>query len=257
VVLIDTLPADLRAMVGNTALEENRIGCSGVRTFRVDGLGYLKIASPPLDLRPEHDRLAWLNGRLPVPRVRYFGADDSRQFMLISEIPGLSSHDQHFESRPRWIVTLLAESLKMIHAVDITGCPFDQQTDALLATAYDRLITNQVDESQFDAARQGRRASDLYVELLATRPTDAAPVFVHGDYCLPNVLVDPHSWTLTGFIDWGSAGVSDRYFDLALAARSITYNLGAEWVAPFFAACGLTEIDRARIIFFQTLDEFF
>ena len=256
-VLMDTLPAGLRTMVGNTALEENRIGCSGVRAFHVNGLGYLKIASPPLDLRPEHDRLTWLARRLPVPQVLYFGVANSQQFMLISEIPGLSSHDEQFRSRPRRIVTLLAESLKMIHAVDITGCPFDQQIDALLATAHRRLITNQVDESQFDTARQGRRASDLYAELLATRPIDGAPVFVHGDYCLPNVLVDPGSLTLTGFIDWGSAGASDRYFDLALAARSITYNLGAEWVAPFFAAYGLAEIDHARITFFQTLDEFF
>jgi aminoglycoside phosphotransferase len=257
VVLIDTLPADLRAIVGNTALEENRIGCSGVRIFRADGLGYLKVAALPHDLRPEHDRLVWLAGRLPVPQVLYFGADDAQQFLLISEIAGLSSHDEHFRFRPRRIVTLLAEALKMIHAVDITGCPFDQRIDVLLATAHRRLVNHQVDENDFDAPRQGRRASDLYAGLLATRPTDSPPVFVHGDYCLPNVLVDPDRLTLTGFIDWGSAGVSDRYFDLALAARSITYNLGAEWVAPFFATYGLTEIDHARIAFFQTLDEFF
>jgi aminoglycoside phosphotransferase len=45
--------------------------------------------------------------------------------------------------------------------------------------------------------------------------------------------------------------------DLALAARSISFNLGAQWIAPFFAAYGLTEIDHARIAFFQLLDEFF
>jgi aminoglycoside phosphotransferase len=257
VVLSDTLPADLRAMVGATALEENRIGCSGVGVFHVNGLGYLKIAAPPHDLRPERDRLEWLAGRLPVPQVLYFGADRSRQFMLISEIAGLSAHDEHFGFRPRRIVTLLAESLKLIHAVDITTCSFDQRIDVLFAAAHQRLIENRVAEDAFDPARRGRPASDLYAELLATRPADTAPVFAHGDYCLPNVLIDPDRLTLTGFIDWGGAGISDRYLDLALAARSITYNLGGEWVAPFFAAYGLTEIDHARITFFQTLDEFF
>jgi aminoglycoside phosphotransferase len=257
VVLIDSLPADLRAIIGDAALEENRIGCSGVRIFRVGGLGYLKIAALPHDLRPERDRLVWLAGRLPVPQVLYYDEDDARQFMLISEIGGLPSHDEHFRFRPRRIVTLLAEALKTIHAVEVTGCPFDQRIDVLLATAHRRLSDHQVDENDFDTAHQGRRASDLYAELLVTRPADAAPIFVHGDYCLPNVLVDPDRLTLTGFVDWGSAGVSDRYFDLALAARSITYNLGAEWVAPFFAAYGLAEIDHARITFFQALDEFF
>ncbi len=255
-VLIDTLPADLRAILGEAALEENRIGCSGVRIFRVNGLGYLKIAAAPHDLRPEHDRLVWLAGKLPVPQVLYFTEDEAQQFMLISEIQGLSSHDEAFRFRPRRIVTLLAESLKLIHALDITGCPFDQRIDTMLATAHHRLITHQVDENDFDDPRQGRRASDLYAELLATRPTDTAPVFVHGDYCLPNILIDPDRMTLMGFIDWGSAGISDRYLDLALAARSITFNLGAEWVAPFFTAYGLTEIDHARVVFFQTLDEF-
>ncbi len=100
----------------------------------------------------------------------------------------------------------------MIHAVDITGCPFDQRIDTMLATAHHRLITHQVDENDFDTPRQGRRASDLYAELLATRPTDTAPVFVHGDYCLPNILIDPDRMTLMGFIDWGSAGISDPLF---------------------------------------------
>jgi aminoglycoside phosphotransferase len=145
----------------------------------------------------------------------------------------------------------------MIHAVDISACPFVQSIDVLLATAHHHLITNQVNEDAFDPSRQGRLPSDLYARLLATRPTDAAPVFAHGDYCLPNVLLDPDRLTLSGFIDWGGAGAADRYLDLALAARSITYNLGAEWVAPFFAACGLPEIDQARIVYFQTLDEFF
>jgi aminoglycoside phosphotransferase len=256
-VLIDALPADLRALVRNAALEENRIGCSGVAIFHISGLGYLKIAAPPHDLRPERDRLVWLDGRLPVPQVLYFGADGSQQFMLISEIPGLSSHDEHFRFRPRRIATLLAESLKVIHAVDAAGCPFDQNIDVLLAIAHRRLIANQVNEDDFDPVHQGRPASDLYAELLATRPTDATPIFAHGDYCLPNVLVDPDRLTLSGFIDWGGAGISDRYLDLALAARSITFNLGAAWVSPFFAAYGLAEFDPARIAFFQTLDEFF
>ena len=256
-VLIDTLPTDLRVLVGDGALEENRIGCSGVGIFHVSGLGYLKIAATPHDLRPERDRLQWLAGRLPVPQLLYFGADGIHQFMLISEVAGLPAHDEHFHYRPRRIVTLLAESLKLIHAVDVTTCPFDQRVDVLLAAAHQRLIENRVAEENFDPARQGRPASDLYAELLATRPAGTTSVFAHGDYCLPNVLIDPDRLTLTGFIDWGGAGISDRYLDLALAARSITYNLGGDWVAPFFAAYGLAEIDHARIGFFQTLDEFF
>jgi aminoglycoside phosphotransferase len=257
-VLIDSLPAELRRLIGDSDLEENRIGWSGVRIFHVAGQGYLKVASDRHDLRPERDRLIWLAGRLPVPRPLYYGEHDSHQFLLISEIPGLPSFDDSLRDRTSQVITLLAGGLKMIHSLDVTGCPFDQGIDTLLETAHHNLLNSRVDENDFDVPRRGRTALGLYDELTATRPPqEDALVFVHGDYCLPNILIDPGRMTITGFIDWGSAGVSDRYFDLALAARSITYNLGAEWVAPFFAAYGLTKIDRARIAFFQLLDEFF
>jgi aminoglycoside phosphotransferase len=254
---MEPLPPDLRRLIGDAGWQENRIGCSGIHVFRIEGRGYLKIASNAHDLRPERDRLAWLAGRLPVPRLLYFGEDDSRQFMLASELPGLPSFDEALRDRTDQVITLLADGLKMIHRIDTTGCPFDQRIGTLIEAACRNLVDNRVDESDFDALRQGRTAQDLYAELLATRPTASAPVFVHGDYCLPNILIDPDRMVITGFIDWGRAGVSDRYYDLALAARSITYNLDAEWVAPFFAAYGLTGIDHARIAFFQLLDEFF
>lgn len=63
---------------------------------------------------------------------------------------------------------------------------------------------------------------------------------------------------VTGFIDWGYAGVADRYQDLALAVRSITWNLGAEWVPSFLDAYRLPDgLDAAKIEFFHLLDEFF
>ncbi len=55
----------------------------------------------------------------------------------------------------------------------------------------------------------------------------------------------------------GAPEVADRYQDLALAARSIDYNFGAEWIAPFFDAYDISPVDQTKVSFYQLLDEFF
>ena len=115
----------------------------------------------------------------------------------------------------------------------------------------------QVADDDFDEERQGRTPQSAFRDLRAARPAEEDLVFTHGDYCTPNLLVDPDTLSLTGFIDWGRAGVADRYQDLALAARSIEYNFGAAWVKPFYDAYGITHPDAAKEDYYRLLDEFF
>jgi aminoglycoside phosphotransferase len=255
--LRDQLPRDLRELTKGAPCEEVLIGWSGVRVFHIPGCGYLKIASDHLDLRPERDRLVWLRGQLPVPELLYYAEPGAQQWMLMSEIPGLPSFHEALSDRAEQVVTLLAEGLRMIHSLDITGCPFDQRLDTLLETARLNMVQGRVQEDEFDPQRRGRPVEELYGKLLAQRPAEESLVFAHGDYCLPNVLIDPERLTVAGFVDWSGAGLSDPYYDLALGARSIVHNLGAQWVAPFFETYGIHEIDHARVEFYQLLDEFF
>ncbi len=124
----------------------------------------------------------------------------------------------------------------------------------MMAKARANALTGRVDETDFDDSRIGRSALDLLDELEATRPDSEDLVVTHGDYCLPNVVL--RDGAVAGFIDVGRAGVADRHQDFACAARSIAYNYGEQFVAPFFEAYGMAP-DPARIAFYQLLDEFF
>ena len=99
-------------------------------------------------------------------------------------------------------------------------------------------------------------AETLFKHLLANQPQDEELVFTHGDYCLPNIFLDPQLRRVNGFIDWGRAGIADRYQDLALAARSLTYNVGPGWEPLLWQAYGLTTVEEEKIAFYQLLDEF-
>lgn len=155
------------------------------------------------------------------------------------------------------MVKLLAEGLKKLHSLYISQCPFDSRMNSQLEAARQRMQAGLVDETDFDEKRQGRKATALFEELLRTRPTGEDLVFTHGDYCLPNVILDSTGTALSGFIDLGRSGMADRYQDLALAARSLEFNFGPEFVPALFEEYGLIEVDWAKIEFFQLLDEFF
>lgn len=259
--LLACLPADLTAQWRNATITVDTIGCSAATVMHLqhpDGREtYVKLQ--PVDrgpaLQAEHSRLAWLQGRLPVPEVLAFRQTPAYDVLWMSAVPGYHAGTPAATSRPAETVQALADGLHRIHAVSIADCPFDKRVPVRLAEAKANMEAGRVDTDDFDPSRLGRAPADLYAELLRSVPLSEDLVFTHGDYCLPNVLLDRGA--VSGFIDWGNAGVSDRWQDLALAMRSVAYNLGPEWVEPFLAAYGLTGLDAAKVEFFQLLDEFF
>lgn len=257
------LPANLRDAIGEGASWESvALGYSGTSVFRItlgtDDVRYLKIAErATAEVVAEGARLEWLAGRLSVPRVLSSSEADGRAFLLMSAVPGyVACHPRVAGDLPR-VVRLFAEGMRAIHALDWFGCPFDARLDVKIAAARERMARGEVCEDDFDAVRHGRIAESLLVDLIAARPPTEDLAFTHGDYCLPNILVDAERGEITGFIDLGRAGVADRYQDIALAARSLADNFGSQWAPLLFEAYGLDPVDHAKIAYYQLLDEFF
>jgi len=261
---MDDIPADVQALLVGGSWHTVSSGESGTRVFRIIRPGgspcFLKVADALWqreELLAEKERLEWLQGRLPVPEVYAYSADERRSFLLLSEIPGLESCDETFKRNIPTVVRLLAEGLRLIHGVEIVDCPFDRRLAHTIALAKRRVEAELVDESDFDEQRRKARANELFETLIKSQPEVEDVVFTHGDYCLPNILVELSPPRIAGFIDWGRAGIADRYQDLALAARSLAYNFGPGWEPLLWEAYGLQTVDTAKIEFYKLLDEFF
>jgi aminoglycoside phosphotransferase len=70
-------------------------------------------------------------------------------------------------------------------------------------------------------------------------------VLIHGDYCLPNVLVE--GGKLSSLIDVGRAGLGDPCDDLAAGLWTLNYNYGVGFAREFLDAYGAPPMTDAEI----------
>lgn len=56
--------------------------------------------------------------------------------------------------------------------------------------------------------------------------------FIHGDFCLPNIMLD--DWKFSAFIDVGLAGIGDRHIDIYWALWSLDHNLKTDKYTDYF-----------------------
>ena len=256
----DDLPSEWRSRLSPYRFERDEVGRSSAGVFRLDADGepglFLKVepAGPFAELPDEATRLRWLAGAgIACPNVIAQDVHDGQHWLLISAMPG---RDLSVASiTPQQCIEILATALRLLHAVDIRTCPFNHSLSNRLALAKARMEAGEVDEDDFDEARLDQSAEDLFQLLETQKPDGADLVVTHGDACLPNLLAqDGH---FSGFIDCARLGVADRYQDLALAYRSICDDFGEAWGQAFLDLYGVPQPDRAKLDYYQLLDEFF
>ena len=95
----------------------------------------------------------------------------------------------------------------------------------------------------WEAARVARELGGILRTLHATDAADCpfgvkkrGHVLVHGDYCLPNVLV--HEGRLGALVDVGGAGLASPEIDLAAGVWTLNYNYGSGFARTFLDAYG-------------------
>ncbi|MBI2171015.1 MAG: aminoglycoside 3'-phosphotransferase [Chloroflexi bacterium] len=257
------LPKNVQSLVSGYQWRAVSIGKSTARTFRFEKPGsptfYLKMDSQATihSLSQEKKVLEWLQGKLRAPQVIAYVEEGGSDYLLMSAVPGVDAATlaQADTQDKRELVRLLAQGLRQVHSLSMAGCSFDRTLAVEIEEAQHRAALGLVDPANFDPMRLGMQVDEMLAEVLSTRPNQEHASFTHGDYCLPNVIIQ--DGRVSGFVDWGRGGVGDPYKDIALAVRSIRFNLGPGYEQTLFDAYGLASPDWAKLSYFMLLDEFF
>ncbi|MEU6830445.1 APH(3'') family aminoglycoside O-phosphotransferase [Nocardia beijingensis] len=241
-------------------------GESGAEVFRSgDGSRYAKCvdAERIADLALERDKVAWLDGHdIPGPVVLDWRADDNGACLVTSAVRGVPADAVSAETLSRaW--ESIADVVRRLHDVPTEECPFDRGLARMFAMAQDVVVRGAVHTEFLPEEQQDTPPTVLLTRLageLESRMTEefAEAVVCHGDLCLPNIILDPETHTVAGFVDLGRLGIADPYADIALLltnARELWQDeRRAEHADRIFAARYGIDLDQERQRFFLHLD---
>ncbi len=268
--VLQNLPSSIQSLISGKPYETDSMGKSGSGVYVFDDF-VLKIVDARNKQFREHNEISvqvmrWLEGKLPVPKVICYEADDNFQYLLMSRMSGKMSCDEYFLEHPRQLCKLLAQAFKMLWSVDVTGCPRERTIENELAEAKYRVENNLVDLEDAEPDTFGENGFENPEALLAwlqIHKPEYEPVLSHGDFCLPNILIDDNK--ISGFIDLGAAGVGDKWRDIALCYRSLKHNVDGTFGRKIYPDVNpnllLEELgiepNNEKIRFYILLDELF
>ncbi len=187
-----TLPPVLGHIIGDRTLIRRTVGRNCQRVYAVGKDLYLKITPNLTDLRRERDVDIWLEDKLPgnvsVPRVgAYDEVIDPQDGIKYGYLLTTAVHGTPASSPP-----YIKEPVRLCH---------------LLAEAVHIFHSLPTDGCP----------------LSAETPSEDATTVIHGDFCLPNIML--HRSKVSGYVDLGQVTLGNPWVDYAWCLWSLEYNL--------------------------------
>lgn len=248
-------PSDLSVLLTDATVYDS--SCS--REARViyierDGGYYLKSADAGT-LGKEAEMTRYFHKKGLSAEVLYYGTEHHRDFLVTSRVKGEDCTDRRYLDDPKRLAEVLGERLRALHALPHGDAPVRDRMKAYLETAVQNYEAGRYDLSYLAPEVAHFSADEAYRYLVEGSDAFKGDVLLHGDYCLPNVILD--DWRFSGFIDLGNGGVGDRHIDLYWGAWTLGFNLGTDaYRDRFFDAYGRDRIDAETLTLVSAAEVF-
>lgn len=189
---INNFPDQLHYIFENTKIYDSSSHPTMTVLYSENGY-YIKIGEKgTLTKEAELTRIFQRN-KMGVEVVSYIS--DEKDYMVTR--PAKGEDCTHYLSNPERLCEVLADTMKFLHSRPVAEIPV-----SLCMKTYEGL----------DFISQD--------------------TFIHGDFCLPNIILD--DWKFSTFIDVGLAGIGDKHIDIYWALWSLEFNLKTDKYSDYF-----------------------
>ena len=164
-------------------------------------------------------------------------------YMVTERVKGEDCTLAKYLDDPERLCDTLGEILYSLHSesFDINIC--EDYTKKYLSLAKKNYESGADNKSAFPDSFGYKSEEEAWSVLCEGAKDLRSDTLIHGDFCLPNIMLD--DWSFSGFIDLGNSGASDRHIDLFWGAWSLWFNLKTDkYTDRFFDAYGRERIDK-------------
>ena len=209
---VDTIPGDIPQeirpyLTGAALFNSSCSRLADVYYLDKDAGYYLKCTAKGT-LEAEAQLTQYFHRKGLGPEVlQYVSAD--RDWMLTAAVPGEDGTWERYRAEPEHLCDLYAQSLRTLHEIDCTDCPVSDRITSYLDFVQQRYETGIYSpmHTPDNLSLAFSSAEEAYQVLQEGKGILQRNVLLHGDYCLPNIMLQ--DWQFTGFIDVGNGGVGD------------------------------------------------
>ena len=221
-VKIAEYPAEIQPLLIDIKAYDSSCSTGARVIFIEKDCGYFLKSAPKGTLERQAIRTKYFHGKGLSSKVLAYVSEE-QDWLLTEKIAGDDCITAKYLEQPTRLCDILAERLALLHSVDFSDCPVMNHTQRFLARAEYNMRHDLYNKSHFPDSFGYKSADEAWAVVKAHSGVLQGNELLHGDYCLPNVMLD--DWRFTGFIDLDHGGVGDRHVDLFWGLWSLGYNL--------------------------------
>ncbi len=241
-----TLPEEFNRLITGAPVYDSS-SSPEARVYLIDkDCGYYLKVSGVGTLKTEALMGAYFHKMGLGAEVLYYQEHEGHDLLLTERVRGEDCTNARYLDEPKRLAAFLGQRLRELHELPTDGCPVSDRITPYLALADKNYSSGSLSRESLACYSHFKSHADAYACLCEGREALKRDTLIHGDFCLPNIILD--DWRLSGYIDLGSGGVGDRHIDIFWGLWTLNFNLKTDRFSNIFLdAYGRDKIERERL----------